>query len=678
MANVDIRLGHKNTTWFTTNSTLVLKDGQMVVCSDGANQGKYKIGDGVTQLSALTFYGGSGYAFTGLTSQYTRGDGTYATFPTNISSFSNDSGYLTSSAIGVTVQGYSASTTLLGNTTTGSGSSIVLGTSPTITTPSISGFTSFTSSGTPSSGEPNYFTSTITAPIGNQYNIRSTYTINSSSNNSSYRIGGILGETYIHASNSGQLGWAVGTYGYIQNYGSGVITRAIGSFNIVANRSTGTISNTYGGYFKTENDTTGTLTFNAGVYIDTPSNFGTITTNNGIYIAAQSGIGTTNYALYSVGASDSSYFAGSVTINTSLTSTTVTNTPVLVGTTTSGITYKSTTGTGAATDAAHLFVGGSNGATEIIRFLNNGNIRIPKSRVIQGLDSAGTYRDLFTWSSGDNISINGRPGVTDIEINPTSGGIGLAVKSNGDGGIGVATPAARWHVIKTTEQLRLGYDASNYISETVSSLGNITYNNVTSTQTAGANLSNYKWNGITKTWAAGTLATQYFNYFSANTVAFASASTATNVYGLYVEAATAGANAAITNNWSLGTNGNLLSQGSLVSSSPSGGVGYFTGAGATVTQKISRTTGVTINNVCGSITLVSAAGTATWQSFTVTNSRVTATDVIIVNQGTGTDLYQIFVTNVAHGSFQITFATTGGTTTEQPVFNFSIIKAVTA
>jgi hypothetical protein len=99
MANVDIRLGHKNTAWFTTNSTLVLKDGQMVVCSDGANQGKYKIGDGVTQLSALTFYGGSGYAFTGLTSQYTRGDGTYATFPTNVSSFTNDSGYITSSAL---------------------------------------------------------------------------------------------------------------------------------------------------------------------------------------------------------------------------------------------------------------------------------------------------------------------------------------------------------------------------------------------------------------------------------------------------------------------------------------------------------------------------------------------------------------------------------------------------
>jgi hypothetical protein len=36
------------------------------------------------------------------------------------------------------------------------------------------------------------------------------------------------------------------------------------------------------------------------------------------------------------------------------------------------------------------------------------------------------------------------------------------------------------------------------------------------------------------------------------------------------------------------------------------------------------------------------------------------------------------VTAVASGSFRISFATTGGTTTEQPVFNFAVIKAVAA
>jgi hypothetical protein len=109
-----------------------------------------------------------------------------------------------------------------------------------------------------------------------------------------------------------------------------------------------------------------------------------------------------------------------------------------------------------------------------------------------------------------------------------------------------------------------------------------------------------------------------------------------------------------------------------------GATGYAPSNGGTVTQGTSRTTGVTLNKPTGAITLVSAAGTTAWQSFTVTNNTVTALDTVIVNQKSGTDLYQIFVTNVAAGSFQITFATTGGTTTEQPVFNFTVIKGQTS
>ena len=110
----------------------------------------------------------------------------------------------------------------------------------------------------------------------------------------------------------------------------------------------------------------------------------------------------------------------------------------------------------------------------------------------------------------------------------------------------------------------------------------------------------------------------------------------------------------------------------------SGGLGYATGSGGTVTQITSRTTGVTLDKTNGAITLVSAAGTTSWQTFTVTNSTVAATDTVIVSQKSGTDLNMIHVTAVAAGSFNISFATTGGTTTEQPVFNFAVIKAVTA
>lgn len=124
--------------------------------------------------------------------------------------------------------------------------------------------------------------------------------------------------------------------------------------------------------------------------------------------------------------------------------------------------------------------------------------------------------------------------------------------------------------------------------------------------------------------------------------------------------------------------GSVAATTTILSSGATSGIGYGTGAGGTVTQTGTRTTGVTINKTTGSITLVSTAGSPGYQSFTVTNSAVAATDVIIVNQKSGTDKYIILVTAVAAGSFQITCATTGGTTTEAPVFNFAVIKGVTA
>lgn len=55
MANVDIRLGYKNTAWFTANASLVLAEGQTVHLEQ---TGTYKIGDGSTVLSSLSFLGG--------------------------------------------------------------------------------------------------------------------------------------------------------------------------------------------------------------------------------------------------------------------------------------------------------------------------------------------------------------------------------------------------------------------------------------------------------------------------------------------------------------------------------------------------------------------------------------------------------------------------------------------
>jgi hypothetical protein len=54
VVNGSLELGYKNTAWFTANPTLVLKEGQIVYLEQ---TGTYKIGNGTSTLSALSFLG---------------------------------------------------------------------------------------------------------------------------------------------------------------------------------------------------------------------------------------------------------------------------------------------------------------------------------------------------------------------------------------------------------------------------------------------------------------------------------------------------------------------------------------------------------------------------------------------------------------------------------------------
>lgn len=127
------------------------------------------------------------------------------------------------------------------------------------------------------------------------------------------------------------------------------------------------------------------------------------------------------------------------------------------------------------------------------------------------------------------------------------------------------------------------------------------------------------------------------------------------------------------------TGTSLAVSGLLTSSSPTAGIGYATGAGGTVTQGTSRTTGVTLNTATGNIVLFSAAGSATPFSFTLTNSKIAAADTVNISQKSGTDIYTTqAVTAVAAGSCRITLANASGTTTETPVFNFNVVKGAAA
>jgi hypothetical protein len=109
-----------------------------------------------------------------------------------------------------------------------------------------------------------------------------------------------------------------------------------------------------------------------------------------------------------------------------------------------------------------------------------------------------------------------------------------------------------------------------------------------------------------------------------------------------------------------------------------GKLGYTTGSGGAVTQTTSRTTTVTLNKTNGAITLFSALGTTTYQSFTVNNSTVSATDVVILTMQFGfSGRYSIIATATA-GGFWVDIAALGTLYTEAPVINFAVIKAVNA
>lgn len=118
------------------------------------------------------------------------------------------------------------------------------------------------------------------------------------------------------------------------------------------------------------------------------------------------------------------------------------------------------------------------------------------------------------------------------------------------------------------------------------------------------------------------------------------------------------------------------------STSATAGVGYATGAGGAVTQATNKSTGVTLNKVCGAITMNNASlATATTVAFTLTNSTIAATDVVVVSEKSGgtSGAYSIQVGAVADGSCSIEVRNqSGGSLSEAVVLNFVVIKAVAA
>ena len=107
-------------------------------------------------------------------------------------------------------------------------------------------------------------------------------------------------------------------------------------------------------------------------------------------------------------------------------------------------------------------------------------------------------------------------------------------------------------------------------------------------------------------------------------------------------------------------------------------IGYSAAAQSTVTQLTSKSTGVTINASAGQITMDDATLNATTNvAFTMTNSKISAKDVVIVNVAGGVAsnvTYNCWVSGHATGTCDFVLRNiSAGSLSEAVVLNFAII-----
>ena len=110
-------------------------------------------------------------------------------------------------------------------------------------------------------------------------------------------------------------------------------------------------------------------------------------------------------------------------------------------------------------------------------------------------------------------------------------------------------------------------------------------------------------------------------------------------------------------------------------------LGYAAAAQGTVTQLTDKSTGVTLNRSAGQITMSNATLNATTNvSFTLTNSTISAKDVVIVNVAGGVAsnvTYNCWVSGHSAGSCSFVLRNiSAGNLSEAVVLNFAVIHCL--
>jgi len=111
-----------------------------------------------------------------------------------------------------------------------------------------------------------------------------------------------------------------------------------------------------------------------------------------------------------------------------------------------------------------------------------------------------------------------------------------------------------------------------------------------------------------------------------------------------------------------------------------GELGYTAEASGTVTQLTDKSTGVTLNKSAGQITTNNAAlANATNVTFTLTNSTISAKDVVVlsVSSGATAGAYNCWISSKATGSCTITLRNISASPlSEAVVINFAVIHVL--
>jgi hypothetical protein len=112
-----------------------------------------------------------------------------------------------------------------------------------------------------------------------------------------------------------------------------------------------------------------------------------------------------------------------------------------------------------------------------------------------------------------------------------------------------------------------------------------------------------------------------------------------------------------------------------------GGIGYPTGQGGTVTQLTNKATGVTLSKYTGEITLNNATLNAdTTVSFTLTNTKIAAGDVLVLNHASGGTIGSYLLEAACAAGSAVIYVRniTTGNLGEAIVIRFAVVRGATA